>query len=105
MMSVLATENEFNKLFKRATRGEKDVMFLFLSPDYDKTCKQLRGHLLKGNYKQGKNLYIVNSFVTPHAFVAYNTTQVPCLVSIINKRRKTETYLPFIYDSLGVCLQ
>ena len=105
MIQTLTTENEFNKLFKSASKGEKNLMFLFLSPDYDRTSRELRRYLMRGNYKQRNKLYIVNSFITPHAFAAYRTTKVPTLVSIIEKRRTLETYLPFIYNSLGVAAQ
>ena len=102
MIKTLVTENSFNKLFKKASRGEEDLMFLFLSPDYDETCRRLREYLSEGNHKLKNKLYLVNSFITPHAFSAYNTTKVPCLVSVINRKRKSESYLPFIYNSLGV---
>ena len=102
MINTLTTENSFNKLFKKAARGDDDLMFLFLSPDYDKSCRDLRTELVRGNHTLKNKLCIVNSFITPHAFAAYNTTKVPCLVSIIRKERKTENYLPFIYERLGV---
>ena len=57
-------------------------------------------HLNKWVAEDGdETLYIVNSWELPHSFVAYNVTQVPCLIQAIKGRiRKTE-YLPYIYKS------
>jgi hypothetical protein len=105
MIKLLTTENSFNKTIKRASRGEGDAMFLFLSPDYDAASKNLRRSLKENNHKIKSKLYIVDSFITPHAFVAHNTTQVPTLVTITDKKKRSESYLPFIYDRLGVVCQ
>ena len=105
MIKTLTTENSFNKLFKKASRGEENSMFLFLSPNYDKACRELLAELKRGNHKLVHNLYTVNSFITPHAFAAHNTTKVPCLVSVVKKERNSETYLPFIYEKVGASLQ
>jgi hypothetical protein len=104
MIKTLNTENSFNKLFRQASRGEENTMFLFTSPDYDTACRELLVELKRGNHRLKNKLYIVNSFLTPHAFAAHRTTKVPCLVSVINKERKSETYLPFIYERMGISL-
>ena len=105
MIKLLTTENSFNKILKKASRGEEDAMFLFLSPDYDTASRNLRKHLKENNHKVKRKLYIVDSFITPHAFVAHNTTQVPTLVTISDKKKRSESYLPFIYERLGVVCQ
>jgi len=102
MINFINTENSFNKLVRRATRGEEDISFLFLSPEYDKASMNLKRALEKKKYKLRKKVYIVDSFVTPHAFVAYNTTKVPTLVNVFDKKKTIESYLPFIYDCLGL---
>lgn len=104
MIKTLTTENSFNKLFRKASRGEENAMFLFTSPDYDAACRELIAELERGNHKLKNKLYIVNSFLTPHAFAAYKTTKVPCLVSVLDKERRSETYLPFIYEKVGISL-
>ena len=103
MIEYIKTENAFNKLLKKGTKYEEDVSILFMSP-YDKASNALILEIEKGNHKIPNRLNVVDSFETPHAFVACNTTQVPCLVNIKDKKKDIEYHLPFIYEKLGVSL-
>ena len=100
MLSFIKTENAFNKLLRRGTKQEEDVSFLFVSP-YDKYCNDLIKEIASGNHKLPSKLHVVDSFETPHAFVACSTNKVPCLVEIKSRKKQIEYYLPFIYERLG----
>ena len=104
MINHVKTENSFNKLLRQGIRNAEDVSFLFTSP-YDPASRNLIGEIREGNHKLRKPLYVVNSFETPHAFVACKTTQVPCLVDVKNRKKNVEYYLPFIYEKLGISPQ
>tara|TARA_R100000365_G_C2687680_1_gene30714 strand:+ start:242 stop:556 length:315 start_codon:yes stop_codon:yes gene_type:complete len=103
MISYIKTENSFNKLLKKGTKHSEDITLLFTS-SYDKFSQDLLGEIKKGNHNLEKELHVIDSFETPHAFVACSTTKVPCLVNIKNKKKEIEYHLPFIYEKLGVCL-
>ena len=103
MINYITTENAFNKLLKKGTKNSEEVSFLFISP-YDKVSQQILRAIEDGNHKLSERLHVVDSFETPHAFMACNTTKVPCLVNIKDKKKKIEYYIPFIYEKLGVSL-
>jgi hypothetical protein len=103
MISHIKTENSFNKLLKKGTKNGENVSILFTSC-YDAPSQVLLEEIGRGNHTIRTYLHVVDSFETPHAFVACNTTKVPCLVNIKDKKKYTEYYLPFIYERLGVSL-
>ena len=101
MINFIKTENAFNKLLKRGTKYAEDVHILFTS-SYDKMSQTIIDHVLSGNHTLKQPLNVVDSFETPHAFVACKTTQVPCLVSIKNRRKEIQYYVPLIYEEVGI---
>ncbi len=103
MISYVKTENSFNKLLRQGVKNADDVSLLFIS-QYDGASQDLVEEIRRGNHKLKNTLHVVDSFETPHAFVACNTTKVPCLVEVKNRKKNIEYYLPFIYEKLGVFL-
>ena len=103
MINYIATENAFNKLLKKGTKHSENISILFTSA-YDKVSQDIIREVENGNHKIISELHVVDSFETPHAFVACNTTKVPCLVNIKDKKKDIEYYVPFIYEKLGVSL-
>ena len=103
MINYIKNENSFNKLLKKGTKFSEDITFLFTSP-YDKYSKMILTEVEKGNHQLKEEVHVVDSFETPHAFVAFATTQVPCLVSIKNRKKDIEYHVPLIYEKLGVSL-
>ena len=93
----LEKESILNNIFRR--RKEENFNVLYYSK-WDKYSDNLLTHLKKWVEQEGdETVYLVNSWDLPHSFVAYNVTQVPCLIQAIKGRiRKTE-YLPYIYKS------
>ena len=77
------------------------MAILFTSP-YDKVCQRILKEVAQGNHTLPDYLHVVDSFKTPHAFVACHTTQVPCLVSIKNRKKEIDYYLPIIHEKLGI---
>ena len=101
MINYIKTENAFNKILKKGVKDSENINILFTS-SYDKTSQAILREITSGNHKLSDKLHVVDSFETPHAFVAYNTSQVPCLVNITNKKKNIEYHVPFIYEKLGV---
>jgi hypothetical protein len=93
----LEKESILNNIFRR--KREENFNVLYYSK-WDTHSSTLLKHLNKWVTEEGdETLYIVNSWDLPHSFVAYNVTQVPCLIQAIKGRiRKTE-YLPYIYKT------
>ena len=93
----LERESTLNNIFRRKREINFNVLYY---SKWDKHSQSLLEHLDTWAKQAGdETLYIVNSWDLPHAFVAYNVTQVPCLIQAIKGRiRKTE-YLPYIYKS------
>jgi hypothetical protein len=92
-------EGILNNIFRR--KREENFNVLYYSKWDDHSAKLLE-HLNEWVKQDGdETLHIVNSWDLPHSFVAYNVTQVPCLIQAIKGRiRKTE-YLPYIYKSFN----
>jgi hypothetical protein len=103
MINFVKTENAFNKILKKGIKDSENVSILFTS-SYDKSSQAILKEILDGNHSIAGELNVVDSFETPHAFVACNTSQVPCLININNRKKNIEYYLPFIYEKLGVSL-
>ena len=101
MINHIKTENHFNKLLRRGVRNSENVSILFIS-SYDETCQKILGEIDKGNHSLRHDVNVVDSFKTPHAFVACHTTQVPCLVDIKKGRKEINYYLPIIFEKLGI---
>ena len=77
---------------------------MFVSP-YDEMSKKIINYIEEGNHNLKAPLHVVDSFETPHAFVACKTTGVPCLVSIKNRKKLIEYYVPVIYERVGIDAQ
>ena len=101
MINFIKTENNFNKLLRKSMKTSDDATFLFIS-SYDKVCMDIINEIENGNHNLSQRLNVVDSFETPHAFVACHTTQVPCLVSVRRRKKEIDYYLPMIYKKLGV---
>jgi len=95
----LETENELNKIIKQQKKTGEKMNILFYSL-WDEHSERVISRLI--DYKKQKPLYLVDSFSMPHAFVIYNTTKVPHLVSLNKDKVLSEDYLPMIYKSLGL---
>ena len=102
-IETLKKESILNNIFRR--KKEENFNVLYYSK-WDTYSKSLLEHLEKWQEQEGdEKLYLVNSWDLPHSFVAYNVTQVPCLIQSIKGRiRKTE-YLPYIYKSFKLSNQ
>ena len=96
----LKTENELNKLLKSHKRTSGTIKILFVS-SWDKWCCALVDRLTEKCNEDGRCLYIVDSFLMPHAFVIFNTTKLPHLVTVKRDKVKSQDYLPLVYRDLG----
>jgi hypothetical protein len=92
-------EGILNNIFRKKREENFNVLYYSKWDDYS---VKLLEHLDEWVKQAGdETLHIVNSWDLPHSFVAYNVTQVPCLIQSIKGRiRKTE-YLPYIYKSFN----
>jgi hypothetical protein len=96
----LKTENELNKLLKSHKRSSAVLKILFVS-SWDKWCCELVDRITSKAQDSGKPLYIVDSFLMPHAFVIFNTTKLPHLVTVKKDKVRSQDYLPLVYKDLG----
>ena len=107
----LGTENELNKILRGQKKSKRNINLLFTSL-WDNQSTDLIEALKKDNamadlygLEPGRDtgiLYIVNSFLMPHAFVIFKTFKVPALVKLFRDAVKCEDYLPKIYEELGL---
>lgn len=97
----LVNENELNKVLRNQKRSGEEVKILFTST-WDAWATALVAKVVENTDVEGPRLYIVNSFTMPHAFVIFNTTKLPHLVTINRSKVRSEDYLPRVYKSLGV---
>ena len=100
-LSFLKKENDLNKVLKSQRNGKDTISILFISL-WDEWCTALMKKVIDkyAHNKDGKNLYIVDSFKMPHSFVIFNTQKTPHLVQYKNKEVVSEDYLPSIYELL-----
>jgi len=103
MINFIKTENAFNKILKKGIKDSENVNILFIS-SYDKASQAILREIEGGNHTIEGDLNVVDSFETPHAFVACSTSKVPCFININNRKKNIEYYVPFIYEKLGVSL-
>jgi len=95
----LKTENQLNKILRLQKRNGTKVAVLFISL-WDKLSQDLMD---KVNTLEGtENLYIVDSYSMPHAFVIFKTTKVPHLVRLNKRSFRSEDHLSTIYRILGL---
>ena len=107
----LNTENHLNKVLKKQKKTKHNIAILFTSL-WDETSLDLIEKLKRDNamanlygLETGRGtrpLYVVNSFLMPHAFVIFNTFRAPALVRLVRDSVKCEDYLPKIYEELGL---
>ncbi len=98
MIKEITKETEINKLLKkqRETGSSITILFHSLWDPYSQALVQK----LRESYN--KDIYLVNSFDTPHAFVIHKLQKAPALVTLKGKRSKVEERLPAIYYALGL---
>ncbi len=100
----LNKENDLNKILKVQKNSNEDIHILFLSL-WDKFSNELESKVKKKysrNRNTGQKVYTVDSFNMPHSFVIFNTTKVPCLVSLERGKVVIEDYLPRIYKKFKI---
>jgi len=107
----LSTENHLNKVLKKQKKTKHSMAILFTSlwdeNSLDLIEKLKRDNAMANLYgletgRDTRPLYVVNSFLMPHAFVIFNTFKIPALVKLIRDSVKCEDYLPMIYEELGL---
>jgi hypothetical protein len=102
----IRTENQLNKILRnqRKTKQEMGVLFVSLWDDHSKELvEKVRGMKTDGPVNRKlKPLYVVNSFMMPHAFVIFKTSKVPHLVQFKRGSMESEDYLSMVYKQLGL---
>jgi len=100
------TENQLNKILRNQKKTKQDMGVLFVSlwDDHSKELvKKVRKMKTNGSESgKTKPLYVVNSFMMPHAFVIFKTTKVPHLVQFKKGSVESEDYLTMVYKELGL---
>jgi len=94
----LDKENQINRVIKDQKKAGRTMRVLFVSL-WDKWANTLVDSL--EDYERYSPLHVVNSFTMPHAFVIYNVTKTPTLLTLYRDRYTKEDYLPNIYKELG----
>ena len=100
----IRTENQLNKILRNQKKTKQDMAVLFVSlwDDHSKELvKRLRKMKIQDSDRR-KPLYVVNSFMMPHAFVIFKTTKVPHLVQFKKGSVESEDYLSMVYKELGL---
>ena len=100
----LKKENDLNKILKVQKNSEEDIHILFLSL-WDDFSSKLEKRIKKKYSRKNphaQKVYVVDSFNMPHSFVIFNTTKVPCLVSLEKGKVVIEDYLPRIYKKFRI---
>lgn len=101
----ITKEHDLNKLIReQRTSGERlDVLFI---SEWDPVSSYLMDELTERQQDLSglPDLYIVNSFDTPHSFMAWNVTSTPSLVQLKRKGKdrffKQTTQVTDIYVNL-----
>ena len=94
----LDKENQINRVIKDQKKAGRTMRILFVSL-WDKWANTLVDSL--EDYERYSPLHVVNSFTMPHAFVIYNVTKTPALVTLYRDRYTKEDHIPNIYKELG----
>ena len=102
----IKTENQLNKILRNQKKSRTDMGVLFVSL-WDEQSEALIKEVRKMKEDSpppghGKPLYVVNSFMMPHAFVIFKTTKIPHLVQFKKGVMESEDYLGMIYEELGL---
>jgi len=103
-LKFIKNENHLNKLLKSQKKNKQDMAILFISlwDEYsDNLVEKLKSKYLSSE-SVGTPIYVVDSFLMPHAFVIFNTTKVPHLVRFKRGNIESNDYLPNIYKELGL---
>lgn len=98
MIYELTKETDINKLLKYQKETGAKIKLLFHSL-WDPWSETLVNTIKE---KYTKDIYLINSFDTPHAYVIYKLTTAPTLVTLKAKSVKIEDKLPAIYYELGL---
>ena len=95
------TENELNKIIRTQKRTNEEIGILFTSL-WDEPSQALVAELKNQSNNGKKKLYIVNSFMMPHAFIIYRTTKLPHLIRLRGRTVESYDYLSLVYKELGL---
>ena len=121
-VNYIFKENELNKILKKQRNSNSRVSFLFVSP-WDKNCVSLvkliskrygienaviKTHgddLTASRLRTEPNdnladMYIIDSFITPHTFVIFKIKKTPTLVTLDHSGVQKEDYLPLVYRKI-----
>tara|TARA_Y100000310_G_scaffold119773_1_gene118495 strand:+ start:3091 stop:3414 length:324 start_codon:yes stop_codon:yes gene_type:complete len=102
-LTFLEKENDLNKVLRNQKKTKSSASILFVSL-WDKWCGRLVKDLKEkyGSSTEGHQVFIVDSFRMPHAFVIFRSTKLPHLVKLRKDRVHSVDYLPQIYKNLSV---
>jgi len=99
----LTKENDLNKVLKkqRAVGGSIKILYTSLwDPTSQGVVQKLRDKY--STLGKGEDLYIVDSFKMPHAFVIFKTTKLPQLITLRNNSILSDDYLPRVLHLLNI---
>ena len=94
----IGVETQLNKILRDQRKSKENTRILFVSL-WDEWANILVDSL--ENYEDDVPLYVVNSFMMPHAFTIFKVTKAPCLLTLLKDRYQKEDHLPRIYKELG----
>jgi hypothetical protein len=102
-LKFISKENELNKIIKNQKRDRDDFLLLHIAL-WDDSCTRLMRKLIDtyAHVKEGRPIYVIDSFTLPHSFVIYKVTQAPALVYVSDREVKKMDYIPTIYEYLNL---
>lgn len=102
-LNFVKRENDLNRLIKGQKRDRDDLILLYISL-WDTPCTAMMSKLIDtyAHVLEGRVVNIVDSFSLPHSFVIHQVTTAPTLVYVTSKSTRKYTYIPEIWDFLGL---
>ena len=97
-VKFVSVETRLNKILKDQRKARSTIRILFVSL-WDKWANLLVDSLESND--SDIPIYVVNSFMMPHAFMIFKVTKSPSLVTLLKDRYIKEDSLPEIYNELG----
>lgn len=101
--TFVSKENEIYRIIKEQRKNKSHVRILFTSiwdNEQNAICAELRDSVLERT--DSVDLYVVDSFSCPHAFVIFRIGRTPTLVTLNEEKVTVEDYVPMIYSELGI---